>query len=160
MSPTRMVATRIHERIAVRSLLLPAEPVTAHVRRCGVLLVLAAAFAFAALVQPAHATITNFCPPFPSQVLINANDRCASAQFNYLTQVFAELSNGSGVDHCAVGKQYSGGLGNNVISPVCGTGQLQQTACVSPRVGYATIVNRSASAHFYKGYAQYSNCTF
>jgi hypothetical protein len=109
----------------------------------------------------ASANSTYFCPPVQaSQVLISGNGRCASAQFYYLTRVEAITVNGDGVDHCAVGKQDAGGWGANVIDPGCGTGSAQFTPCVTPRVGYATIVNRSTSAHYFRGVAFYINCNY
>ena len=126
------------------------------------LAVVVAVFVVALLATPsAQAAQTNFCPPvYGSQVLISGNDRCASALFYSLTRVAAYTSNGNGVDHCAVGKQNAGGGGLNVIEPACGTPQFVQTACYSPRQGYATIVNRSSSAHYFFGIANYSNCSF
>lgn len=108
----------------------------------------------------ASAASNFFCPPVPnSQVLISGNNRCVSGRYYTLTRVIAATYNGNGVDHCAIAKQYSDGGGGNVIEPRCGTLQTQVTACVSPRSGYAAILNRSASGHFFQGRANYGDCS-
>lgn len=117
-----------------------------------------ATMASSAFPASSPAAVNNFCPPVSgSQVLISANGRCVSARYYYLNRVTAVLSNGSGVDHCAVGKQYSDGSGANVIEAACGTAQTVRTACYSSRSGYATIINRSNYAHYYYGTATYSS---
>jgi len=124
---------------------------------------LAAALAAAAVsltafsATEARAGYAPFCPPqaFSSQ-LISANGRCASGLFYTMTQVQSSRTNGSGVQHCAVGKQSAGGLGGNVLEPTCNGLQTNYTGCsFDARTGYATQINQSASAHLYFGYASY-----
>ena len=74
-----------------------------------------------------------------------------SARFSTLKAVLWSLTNGSGVEHCAVAKWNADGSGSNAIPAQCGTGHLQITPCVSPREAYAKGINRSASPHYYNG---------
>ncbi len=106
----------------------------------------------ATLSPAAQASAYEFCPAAAdSQVYISGNGRCVGGYAFTVSQVVARTSNGDGVDHCAVAKQYSNGGGANIIEPACGTAQTQVTACVSRRAGYPTIVNRSSSGHYFKG---------
>lgn len=119
---------------------------------------LVGALAATARTPVANAGYAYFCPASGSgSVLIEAYGRCASAKFYTLTRVWAFTTNGDGVEHCAVGKEGSGGTGGNVIDPQCGTPMMQATNCYSPRAGYATIVSRSPSAHYFWGDAAYGD---
>lgn len=125
------------------------------VRKLGVLAVLTAAFFWAGLAGAAtsdsQAGTSYFCRNDGTSVLVGPDGYCVSARFYTLKQVLWQLTNGSGVLHCAVAKWNSDGSGSNAIPAQCGTGQSQLTPCVSPREAFAKGTNESASAHYYKG---------
>lgn len=113
---------------------------------------------FAAGASSADASQAYFCPTSGTMILINGNGGCTGAAVGALVRVYATTSNGYGVDHCAVGKQYSDGGGANVIPSQCGLGATQITGCYSARFGYPKISNRSSSAHYFEGDYDYNSC--
>jgi hypothetical protein len=105
----------------------------------------------------AHAGFSYFCPPASSYSIqiIEANSYCLSGQFQSLTQVelITTDSQGSalsGVSHCA-GAHASGAGGAVVIAFVCTTAPFAQSACYTPRQGYAKGVSQSPNRHYFHG---------
>jgi hypothetical protein len=119
-----------------------------------------------AATPSSQANFAYFCPQnYGGAVLLTAQgtsgDHCVSAHFYTLRQVLSVLTNGSGVDHCAVGKYNSDGSGSNAIPAGCGTAHLIYSACSPYTVdGYAKMTNESASSHYYSGEAGYGSSCF
>lgn len=107
---------------------------------------------FTALSPAARADVKHFCPNTDSSLYIPGNSRCASGQLNQLRRVEGYRTSGQG-DFCVAGKQSSGGYGADVIGTRCTSGDRAITPCVSPRVGFATIINQSVNGKLFKGYA-------
>jgi hypothetical protein len=99
-----------------------------------------------------------FCPSSGTKILINGSSGCTGGSVGALVRVYAETTNGNGVEHCAVGKQFSDGSGSDVIPAQCGSAQHQVTDCYPPRVGYPKVANRSSSKHYFHGDYDYVTC--
>lgn len=86
------------------------------------------------------------------------NGSCTGIGNSTLTMVRV-TTYGANELHCAVGKQTSSGGGSNVIPAACGTTQVQQTPCVSPRSGYPKATNGTGSTILFLGIKWYNNCS-
>lgn len=86
------------------------------------------------------------------------NGSCTGIGNSTLTMVRV-TTYGANELHCAVGKQSSSGGGSNVIPAACGTSQIQQTPCVSPRSGYPKATNGTGSTIIFSGIKWYNTCS-
>jgi hypothetical protein len=103
--------------------------------------------------QPAHATEGYFCSN--KSLAAGSRGRCSFPQV-LLSQVWSWSIDGTGIAHCAIGKQNDDGSGGNSIEPSCGPARTQATACVGGAYGYPYIINQSSATHNFDGRVGYN----
>lgn len=109
------------------------------------------AFAASVALASAHpdAGYYAYCPPLANvSVTIPGDGRCVSEHAVSADVQYATTSNGDGVYHCAVLKQYSNGSGGNTSPLACGSSyQVGWTGLGNVYTGWATTINESTSPH-------------
>jgi hypothetical protein len=110
--------------------------------------------------QRASAGVNYFCYANGDYFLAAPNGYCVGPGYQHLWQVRWALKNGPGVNHCATSKFYRDGSGHNAHQAQCGTQQYVYTNCaiITAAPLYPKGTNESASSHYYRGGAAYSQC--
>lgn len=134
----------------------PKDSSLAGVRFLFVSLVAATLLFLTAFTGSSQAGVNSYCYSNGNPISIGPNGNCVSNYYSTLNQVLAITHNGNGVNHCATAKDYANGSGGDVFTAVCGTGQIQATACYTPEGAYAKIVSKSPNTHLFRGRAYYS----